>query len=260
MNDIDLPLMDQIEKKVDDMKNAKNYTYKESDIEKIVTEKSRFKTNPNNFAMKKSSLMKTREMAQSTGDDATVDKINLELNVLEERAQELDQRRTGTLQSIAYINERNRKRNVEEAEKAIMEELRLNGGQKEENPFTRRWSRPKLMNSGKKAKDQVATNAEQLKKMEEERKVAAEQKALEEEEKKKQEELQKKKDKEKARKTEEPSDMFDAHNFDIKIDLGAPPPAQTMTSVTPKLPRATESVAPRRSLNLEDYKKKRGLI
>ncbi|KAF0307329.1 hypothetical protein FJT64_021292 [Amphibalanus amphitrite] len=37
--------------------------------------------------------------------------------------------------------------------------------------------------------------------------------------------------------------------------------AQTTTSsVTPKLPRQLDSITPRRSLNLEDYKKKRGLI
>ena len=53
-----------------------------------------------------------------------------ELNSLEEKAQELDQKRTGSLQSIAYINERNRKRNVEEAEKAIMVSRRDEGSRK----------------------------------------------------------------------------------------------------------------------------------
>ena len=52
----------------------------------------------------------------------------------------------------------------------------------------------------------------------------------EEEEKKKREEEEKKKEKEKARKTEDHSDMFDAHNFDIKIDLSAPLPCK----LTPK--------------------------
>ncbi|KAF0287738.1 RNA polymerase-associated protein RTF1 [Amphibalanus amphitrite] len=260
MQDVELPTIDAVEKKVADLKNAKSYTYKNSDIDKIISEKSRFKQNPTNFAMKKSQLMKVREMAQSQGDEATVDRINQELNTLEERAQELDQRRTGSLQSIAYINERNRKRNVEEAEKAIMEELKQTGGKRAEDPFTRRWSRPKLMSS--KGKDsEVATSAEQLRQMEEQRRLQAEMKAKEEEERKKREEEEKKKEKEKARKTEDHNDMFDAHNFDITIDLGAPPPSQTTTSsVTPKLPRQLDSITPRRSLNLEDYKKKRGLI
>ena len=45
-------------------------------VAQIISEKSRFKQNPTNFAMKKSQLMKVREMAQSQGDEATVDKIN----------------------------------------------------------------------------------------------------------------------------------------------------------------------------------------
>lgn len=54
-------------------------------------------------------------------------------------------------------------------------------------------------------------------------------------------------------------DMFSAHDFDITIDLEVPPPTTTV-SVTPKpIPQMKEG-APRRSLNLEDYKKRRGLI
>lgn len=72
------------------------------------------------------------------------------------------------------------------------------------------------------------------------------------------------------------SDLFSAHDFDIKIDLEVPLPSKLWNKtlncwcltfsfaaqpvvVTPKpVPGLKE--APRRSLNLEDYKKKRGLI
>lgn len=47
-------------------------------------------------------------------------RIIQQLHDLEERAVELDKMRTSTISSISYINDRNRKRNVEEAEKAIM--------------------------------------------------------------------------------------------------------------------------------------------
>lgn len=53
----------------------------------------------------------------------------------------------------------------------------------------------------------------------------------EEEERKQQEELKKKQEKEKAKKAEESNDLFDAHNFDIKIDLGAPPPGKSYICV-----------------------------
>lgn len=72
--------------------------------------------------------------------------------------------RTSTISSISYINDRNRKRNVEEAEKAILvnfyllnqskdiisvnyemyiqEELKANKGKKIDDPFTRRSTKP----------------------------------------------------------------------------------------------------------------------
>ena len=77
-------------------------------------------------------------------------------------------------------------------------------------------------------------------------------------------------------------DLFSAHDFDIKIDLEVPLPckfnirscvlytevliclcfscrAAQPVVVTPKVVSSVKE-APRRSLNLEDYKKKRGLI
>lgn len=47
-------------------------------------------------------------------------RIEQQLSELEERANHLDKMRTSTISSISYINDRNRKRNVEEAEKAIL--------------------------------------------------------------------------------------------------------------------------------------------
>lgn len=95
-----------------------------------VREKERFKPNPYNYAMKKTQLMKERDSALGRGDDELAREINQQLQELEERASELDKMRTSTISSISYINDRNRKRNVEEAEKAIMEEIRANKGKK----------------------------------------------------------------------------------------------------------------------------------
>lgn len=68
-------------------------------------------------------------------------------------------------------------------------------------------------------------------------------------------------------------DLFSAHDFDIKIDLEVPLPGKLCNNVMGKLcnlllcletpinviPKLSTR-APRRSLNLQDYKKKRGLI
>ena len=53
-------------------------------------------------------------------------------------------------------------------------------------------------------------------------------------------------------------DLFSVHDFDIKIDLQVPLPSQPVV-FTPKLVPSVKE-APRCSLNLQDYKKKRGLI
>jgi RNA polymerase-associated protein RTF1 len=55
--------------------------------------------------------------------------------------------------------------------------------------------------------------------------------------------------------------LYELHDFDIDLDVQMPMPI----AVTPALPKPvekTQDAAPkiRRSLNLEDYKKKRGLI
>lgn len=56
----------------------------------------------------------------SRGDEVEAARIQQRLLEIEERANELDKLRTSTISSISYINDRNRKKNVEEAEKAIM--------------------------------------------------------------------------------------------------------------------------------------------
>ncbi|XP_015373205.1 PREDICTED: RNA polymerase-associated protein Rtf1 [Diuraphis noxia] len=142
MNRIPLPTLAELEIKVRDIKAALAYQFKEEDVEQIVREKERFKTNPHNYAMKKTSLMKERDDAQALGKVDEVLKIEQQLSDLEERANHLDKMRTSTISSISYINDRNRKRNVEEAEKAILEELKANKGKKIDDPFTRRSTKP----------------------------------------------------------------------------------------------------------------------
>ncbi|CAG9864528.1 unnamed protein product [Phyllotreta striolata] len=240
----EMPKKNKIEQKQADIKEALSYEFNEQDVERIIQEKSRFKSSPYNYAMRKTQLMKERDTAMSRGDEDLAKELAQKLADLEERASELDKLRTSTISSISYINDRNRKKNVEEAEKAIMAEVRANKGKKIEDPFTRRSTKPRMnFKSGEKEARELK-EAEQGKVNEEEKLPEAT--SVEKETKKVSLPLQVTQD-----------DLFSAHDFDIKIDLEVPL-AATPVNVVPKA--VTKDLAPKRSLNLQDYKKKRGLI
>ncbi|XP_015184359.1 PREDICTED: RNA polymerase-associated protein RTF1 homolog [Polistes dominula] len=242
---ISMPTFDEVEQKLKDIKEALVYEFKEEDIEKIVREKERFKQTPYNYAMKKAQLMRERDAANCRGDDETASRLNQELSELEERASELDKMRTATISSISYINDRNRKKNVEEAEKAIMEEIKANKGKKVDDPFTRRSTKPRMvykpdeedaptatMTTDKSGSQQIGDTISSINEKENGQEV---------------------------KKKQSTEDLFNAHDFDITIDLEVPIPNNPV-SVLPKPVSNIKDTGPRRSLNLEDYKKKRGLI
>ena len=133
-----------MEEKVKQIKEAVSFEFDDADVAKILEEKNRFRAHPTNYAMRKTMLMKERDAAQLRGEDEVAHELNVQIQELEERANELDKRRSSSISSISYINNRNRKRNVEEAEKAILEEERANRGLKIEDPFTRRTTKPRM--------------------------------------------------------------------------------------------------------------------
>lgn len=242
---ISMPTFDEVEQKLKDIKEALVYEFKEEDIEKIVREKERFKQTPYNYAMKKAQLMRERDAANCRGDDETASRLNQELSELEERASELDKMRTATISSISYINDRNRKKNVEEAEKAIMEEIKANKGKKVDDPFTRRSTKPRMVY--KPDDDETPTAAATNEKAGSQQigdTIAA---------------TNEKENGQEVKKKQSTEDLFNAHDFDITIDLEVPIPNNPV-SVLPKPVSNIKDTGPRRSLNLEDYKKKRGLI
>ena len=74
------------------------------------------------------------------------------------------------------------------------------------------------------------------------------------------ENLMKEKEEIKAKK-EAAEDLFSAHDFDITIDLDTVSSNSSASNVNLKPVTATaQSAGPKKSLNLADYKKKRGLI
>lgn len=209
---IALPTKDTVDSKVADIREAITYEFNEQDIDRIVKEKERFKQNPYNYAMRKTQLMKERDTAIGRGDEDEAREVSKKLAELEERATELDKMRTSTISSISYINDRNRKRNVEEAEKAIMEELRANKGKKANDPFTRRSTKPR-MNFKAAPEDQDTVDAEESKQNEPEPKM----------------DISKTVDKVTTQPTPATQDdLFSAHDFDIKIDLEVPLPSKLL--------------------------------
>ena len=124
--------------------------------------------------------------------------------------------------------------NVEEAEKAIIEETRANKGMKFSDPFTRRSTKPKMAFKAFGPNDDddlmMAPEAPKIHKSKE----------------KKQEEHT------------SADNLYLLHDFEIELDVTLP---MNNVLVLPKpIEQKTNSGPIKRSLNLEDYKKKRGLI
>lgn len=121
VDNIGLPTMSFIDKKKKDLEAANNHSCSALDIQQMVEEKKKFKKNPHNYAMAKTEVMKKKEMAEQQGNAEEARKWSEELERLEDRAKELDKQRTSTISAIAYINERNRHKNIVDIERAILE-------------------------------------------------------------------------------------------------------------------------------------------
>lgn len=146
----------------------------------------------------------------------------------------MDKKRTSTIQLISYINNRNRRKNVEEAEKAILEEARASKGLKHADPFTRRSTKPTMTFKASRPDDDIMLAPEAPKAQ-----------------------------KHKEKKTEEnfsADNLYSLHDFEV--DLEVPLPMSIAALPKPVQNSKPQDTGPKikRSLNLEDYKKKRGLI
>lgn len=102
---------------------------------------------------------------------------------------------------------------MERAEEAILEEIRASGGQKAEDPFTRRSTKPTMIH---RPKDAIDVPAALISKPKESQPTTSEPVKAEV--------------KDASAKTlvakPKTSDLFSAHDFDIKIDLEVPLPCK----------------------------------
>lgn len=249
-----VPTLDEITKKEQSIKEALNYKFNDKDIEDIVKEKDRFRKAPPNYAMKKTQLMKDKAMAEESGDGDRVKVIQDELNELEERAEALDRQRTKNISAISYINQRNRSWNIVESEKALVAEGQ-NSKNQQMDPFTRRQCKPTMVSNARDPSVHAAILAHLNQKY-----GSGSQPDVPSAEKNKLGEKANPKDKDVPKPTTDLSeDLFKVHDFDVKIDLQVPnAEAKSLSVSSNALP--VKDGAPRRSLNLEDYKKRRGLI
>lgn len=237
---VQMPSLSLIEQKLADIKTALNYEFKDEDVDKIIEEKNRFRSRITNYAMKKTCLMKERDAAMLRGEYEISQDLSHKIEELESRASELDKRRSSSISLISYINDRNRKHNVEDAEKAIMEEARANRGQRISDPFTRRITQPRMgfkQPSEKKPDDE---SAEQLTPKPQQKQSAFDH----------------------IESVPKPGgkanyNLYSLHDFDIDLDVNVP--VNAVNNLPKPVPKIAETTT-KRSLNLEDYKKKRGLI
>lgn len=247
---LQLPTTDEIQRKLDEIKDAFSYQFKDEDIETIISEKQRFKKNPHNYAVKKTALLKQKEMAEVEGDSEKAEDLKGQLDELEERAEELDKQRTSNISSISYINQRNRQKNLVEAEEAFKREVEEMKHAKAD-PFTRRQCKPTIVTKSKDPLIDAAMRSRYAEKYKKLTEVADF------------DQMRGKKagggplDSLDGLGSGSSADLFSDHNFDIKLDLDVPS-ASVGSLKTTEAARPTS--APRRSLNLEDYKKRRGLI
>jgi RNA polymerase-associated protein RTF1 len=221
----------------------------------ILVEKERFRKNPHNYAIKKTQLLKQKEMAEGSGDMEKAAEMQTLLDDLEERAVELDRVRSGNVSSIRYINQRNRDRNIKESEKALKDEIEAQKGAAAD-PFTRRNCIPtlvtKLTNVDQKAVIRQRVEDQYRMELPDDAELRKDLSYLPSLQKKKPTEV-----KMVASDNSGSNYLFNVHDFDITIDLGMPGTSAGNSVVKPTL---YVNTAPRRSLNLKDYKKCRGLI
>lgn len=274
----------------------------------IVSEKERFKDKPVNFAMKKAQIMKEKEFAEMNGDHEKAIYLGKEIDRLEEESKKLEKVRTQNIASISFINERNRMRNIKEAERAIAEAAK-EAQNNRDDPFTRRKCTPQMVHAVNKNKSlQTIQNTPIVASVKDGDKQASQlessdlktdSKITNDSSKNNLNEISKsnqshsissnsKSQKDEKDSYEDANDMFSVHNFDIKIDVhsldiglssnGSSSSLSNQNSFSTALLSGlasktksngfsancsnalSSSGTNRRSLNLDEYKKKKGLI
>lgn len=289
-----LPTNREISVKSKQLESFVNYRFKEQDIDFIVAEKKKFTKDTEGLTSKKMNLLSRREAAEQQGDLEQVRDINLQINSIDTKAVDQIDRRIGSFNKLAAINQRNREESNARVEDAMRKEYKRIQESGEDDPFQRRKGFPVMLNGGIKKKvvtaekevddDDEAAAAEKQKdkpKLVEPKKVEYEDFLAPVVVKKNDESMitstsataifknmlpgtltplfnNHNENENRARKVRISDDLFDDHNFEINIDLAVPISTNQLQPVNTG--SLLNSGLSRRSLNLDEYKKKKGLI
>lgn len=151
---LSLPTLEVREKKMEEIERCKRYAYTDREITKIVQENSRFRKAPVNYAVTKTELMKDIELAQEEQNVEKEKELRGKLVEIEERASELDRKRTQNISALAEINRRNRRKTQQNIEEALMREAREQRNVIAD-PFTRSRCAPTLVSKAPQTKDDL---------------------------------------------------------------------------------------------------------
>ncbi|GMT11246.1 hypothetical protein PFISCL1PPCAC_2543 [Pristionchus fissidentatus] len=142
-----IPTMAEIQKKQKDIANAINHEYSNSEVDAMIKEKARFKPTPKNFAMTKGELMKKLEYSKQNGLHEEVQRLQAEIDNVDNAADVLDKKRAGGITAIDWINKRNRNMMKEQ----FLGEKKVEGfSNREDDPFTRKSGKMRVVSGSAK--------------------------------------------------------------------------------------------------------------
>ena len=278
------PTLGHIEAKKREISEALRHTYNEQDIDDILASREKIGLVPTRRALRKGKLLEKMEEAGGCGDYDLVQELRTELQQLEAEIEEKERRQLCSrgFSMINYINERNRRRNIVEAEQALAEEMVNTSSQHVIDPSVRLPSQPVCVGAARRKKLKRQQEEVVLKNHEQKGvtgDVGSSHAAQE------------------ARKacprvfhigvsashqchsggissdsntvrtsvtSTQPSDLFSAHDFDIQLDIRSQTPSHPSLPevVQPSSsPQAKETApCPKRSFDLEEWKAMNGFL
>lgn len=149
-----IPTLQDVENKSAEIEKSKQHVLSNNDISKIVKEKNRFRKAPINYAMSKNELQKEIDIAREANDAVEEARLRKQFDEMEQRASELDRRRTENISIISQINQRNRKNTQHNVEQALAREA-IENRNAASDPFTRRRCAPTLVSKAPQTKEDL---------------------------------------------------------------------------------------------------------
>ena len=101
-NNMPLPTIREVDAKAKELETYVNYRFNDQDVDFIVKEKKRFIKDTDKIAEKKIELLKKREEASQLNDADLIKEIDQQIEDLNEKASEMNIKRSGNFNLLAY--------------------------------------------------------------------------------------------------------------------------------------------------------------